>query len=382
MFIRMQRNEDIIGMDTTPAKVNSSNRIGWVDLARSLAIIMVLWNHAVETAFDTSVVAFSKYGTFSRMFLFNSFQFGRLGVPIFLMLTGYLVLSKRYALSFSSSKDHTRSYGQFLRKNYLRLFLCSEIWIVIYFIFLGSYYDAPWDGPRFWNNILMLDQSQMMHVWYIYMILGLYIILPFVSFLLHNMDLRLLILPAFLTVVAYSFLPTLNLIRQINDLQPLYLMIDTSFLGGLYLLFCIMGYLVHKKVFDRIRSIYWWLIGIVSFFLGTALQWVCYDNGFAYLIWYNCFTLLPTGLSLFVLLSRVKIKNGFVSKCLTDLSKLSFGIYLVHIFFVYICLDYIKPDLPHAEVAVIYFVISFVCSYIIVKCLSKIPKLGKILFYM
>ncbi len=369
-------------MKTVLTKDNSTERINWLDCARAIAIIMVVWNHAVETAFDVSVDAFYSYSNLSKAFFLNGFHVGRLGVPIFLMITGYLMLSKQYELFFSSTDVNKRSYGQFLKRNYLGLFLCIEIWIIIYYIFSGLYFDTPLNFSGLLNNILLIEKTDLMHVWYVYMILGLYIILPFVSYLLHNMDLKLLILPISLTFFTFNFLPILNLIRQIFDLSPIRCMVDTSFYGGTYLLYCIMGYLVYKKVFDKIKSIYWAIIGIVFFILGTALQWFCYSNGFNYLIWYDCFTLIPASLAVFVLLSRIKIKKTLLLRIFTDLSKLSFGIYLVHVFFTYVCKDYLKLNLHPALVTFIYFIVPFVVSYIIVKCLSKIPKLSKVIFYM
>lgn len=369
-------------MKTALTKANSMARISWIDCARSLAIIMVVWNHAVETAFDGSADAFSLYGNFSKVFFLNGFHLGRLGVPIFLMITGYLMISKQYELSFSSTDIHKRSYGQFLKRNYLRLFLCIEIWIVIYYVFCGLHFDTPLSFSGLLDNVLLLDKSDLMHIWYIYMILGLYIILPFVSYLVHNMDLRLLILPIFLTIFTFNFLPTLNLVRGIFDLSPINWMVDTSFYGGTYLLYCIMGYLVHKKVFDKIRSLYWVVIGIVFFWLGSALQWLCYAHGSNYLIWYNCFTLIPASLALFVLLSRIQIKNALVLRFVTDLSKLSFGIYLVHALFIYVLIDHLKLNLHPVLTSVVYFIVTLVASYVVVKCLSKIPKVGKVILYL
>lgn len=66
-------------------------RIGFLDVVRTVAIFLVILNHCTETVYHLnydSMIAFSK-GV--RLFALSNFTLGRVGVPLFLFLTGYLV---------------------------------------------------------------------------------------------------------------------------------------------------------------------------------------------------------------------------------------------------------------------------------------------------
>ena len=71
-------------------------RIKWIDLLRALAILMVILCHATEGIYPLSISGMDDLSVQSKAAAFTSFTFGRLGVPIFLMISGYLLLDKDY----------------------------------------------------------------------------------------------------------------------------------------------------------------------------------------------------------------------------------------------------------------------------------------------
>ena len=71
-----------------------TNRVFWLDVARTIAIIMVVLNHATEHIYKLNINFFEHLSFSSKIFAHMAFTTGRLGVPIFLFLTGYLLLGK------------------------------------------------------------------------------------------------------------------------------------------------------------------------------------------------------------------------------------------------------------------------------------------------
>ena len=71
-------------------------RVEWIDLVRAIAILTVLYIHATDGIYIISSDSIMYYTTFSRIFNFASLFIGRIGVPFFLMITGYLLLDRSY----------------------------------------------------------------------------------------------------------------------------------------------------------------------------------------------------------------------------------------------------------------------------------------------
>jgi len=76
---------------------NEKKRIESLDLLRSLAIISVVICHSTETGFQLydSSVNFSVMGRIAGLCLYT---IGRIGVPIFFFLTGFLLLDRDYSI--------------------------------------------------------------------------------------------------------------------------------------------------------------------------------------------------------------------------------------------------------------------------------------------
>lgn len=64
-----------------------------IDLARAFAIICVILTHTTETTYQLQAEAVWG-GKHIKLLALSLFAIGRLGVPIFLFLTGYLLLDR------------------------------------------------------------------------------------------------------------------------------------------------------------------------------------------------------------------------------------------------------------------------------------------------
>ena len=103
------------------------NRVEWIDLVRAIAILTVLYIHATDGIYIISSDAILNYTLFSRIFNFASLFIGRIGVPFFLMITGYLLLDRSY------DDERVRKFWQ---KNCKGLIIVTVLWAVIYAISL------------------------------------------------------------------------------------------------------------------------------------------------------------------------------------------------------------------------------------------------------
>ena len=71
------------------------NRIAWIDLLRCIAIFCVILCHAATAVYDFDLESMTPIRP-TVVLAFTLFTIGRMGVPIFLMVTGYLLLDRPY----------------------------------------------------------------------------------------------------------------------------------------------------------------------------------------------------------------------------------------------------------------------------------------------
>ena len=141
-----------------------NGRIGWMDLTRSMAISMVVLNHAVEYAWPLNALVFSQMSDGAAALRAGIFTLGRLGVPLFLFLSGALLLPR------SVAGDSGVLY--FYTAKLMPLLLTSEIWIIIYNLFMNWRSDVTFSFSSLLRKMLFLEQSDLQHMWYMAMLLG------------------------------------------------------------------------------------------------------------------------------------------------------------------------------------------------------------------
>lgn len=369
-------------MDTSNTKASlTEQRIYWLDFVRSLAIFLVVLNHAVEVVYSNSPTDFASYSTPSAMFFLSAFNLGRHGVPLFLLLTGYLMIGRKYNLSSVDSSEKS-SYFYFLKHSLGSLLLCIEIWIVIYHFFTGLFMGTPMGISSLFKKMLFLERVHLIHEWYIYMILGMYVVIPFASFLLNKLADRILLILLALIFFIDFVLPTLGILLMPFEKGPYIFQIDTTLLGSCYLFYAVLGYLATRKLLQNVKIPYLIVTAIVSFALGTLLEWARYLHNSPYLIWYDCVTLVPTAVCLFEFFSRIPFRASKITLVAKDLSMVSFGIYLIHPLFLLIIQRYIVLPFSKPLVSLVYLALDFLLSWGTVELIRQIPIIGNVILHL
>ncbi|HMX41505.1 MAG TPA: acyltransferase family protein [Saprospiraceae bacterium] len=147
-------------MEDRPVAAAAAAKLYWPDRLRNLATLMVIIIHVAAP------VAHSYPDQQSAWWWYNNFWNGltRAGVPLFVMLSGYLLLSKDYPLS------------DFLRRRFSRVVVPALFWMLVYSIYNHIRYGKPatWQEALvgFWTGPVHI------HLWFIYLIIGLYLIYP------------------------------------------------------------------------------------------------------------------------------------------------------------------------------------------------------------
>lgn len=227
------------------------------------------------------------------------------------------------------------------------------------------------------RNIIYLEPTNMSHMRYIPVIIGIYICLPLVSNGLATTDKRILKYPLIIACIYLFIVPELNVLLRSLQVDTISSLIDFSFIGGVYGIYLIIGYLVKQGSFIRVNKLWWMTIGGISFIFTVFIQIYSYKANVGYNVWYNNATLAITALSLFMLLSQIKFSQ---SKIIENISKCSFGIFIMHNPIKMILMRYVTIHHNSIKIAVIT-ILTMLFSWLIVYTVSKINKtIARVLF--
>ena len=343
------------------------NRIEWIDLVRAVAILTVLYIHATDGIYIISSDAIMNYTIYSRIFNFASLFIGRIGVPFFLMITGYLLLDRTY------NDERVRKFWE---KNCKGLIIITIIWAIIYVLSLQ--FITVNNGHINYGEAGNLFFS---HMWYMPMIIGMYLSMPFVSAALEKFKTQTIWQATIVFTFLAFLLPFVTTVLAIHGIENVNIQYCLGFSGGVYGIYIILGYLVKKGEFKNFPSGKLALIAIISFIICVFFQYYAFIKGYPFVLWYEFPFVLTGSFALFELCSRKKTVRAY--PLVIFLSKYSFAVFLIHNIFRLPLLP-IVVDLPYSEPvkAIILWVLLIICSYATAAIIYRIPKFGKFILYM
>lgn len=349
--------------------MNLNKRIEWIDLLRAFAIITVLLCHATEGIYKLNLDYMSTAMLHSKIIAFTGFTIGRLGVPIFLMISGYLLLDRVY--------DKKKTL-RFWKHNWASLLICTEFWFLIYDMFLKVYSKQQITLSVLIKDLLLIHKIDMWHTWYMPMILGMYVLIPFVATALRPFDIQTLRFPlVFYGAISFGY-SLINVINNVLQREPMSLQLSAGFSGGAYGFYFLVGYLLKKGVFKNLKKQLLVLAGVASFILAVALQIWAYSNNYAYNIWYDNPLLLCASTMIFEFVSRIKGVPAY--RIVWWMSYYSFAVYLIHFMICIVAISHVSVTKisPSIQVIIVWG-LSAALSYICAWAINHIPKIGKVI---
>ncbi|MEI6407841.1 MAG: acyltransferase family protein [Bacteroidota bacterium] len=151
-----------ISTSVVPEQIPQNNQ-AWADRLRNWATILVITIHVSGPVAHNN----TEYNTWYWWSANLWDSFARPSVPLFIMLSGFLLLGKDYPL------------GNFLKRRFSRVAIPWLFWSVVYSIYNHLSTNDP---ATFKDAFLHLIQNQVhYHLWFIYLILGLYLTYPILN---------------------------------------------------------------------------------------------------------------------------------------------------------------------------------------------------------
>ena len=372
-------------------------RIVWVDLLRLIAIFMVICIHCADP-FNVSPEARSNPDYNFWGSLYGSFL--RPCVPLFVMITGLLLLPVKMSI------------GDFYKKRLLRIAVPFLVWSVLYnlfpwfigvlglpattvsnvFAYAGS--DVSLSFSDAFKNILLIPFQFNVYtvpMWYIYMLIGLYLYMPFFSVWVEKCPLIQKRIFLFIWGITL-FMPY---VYQFYSHDVFGMCAWNSF-STFYYFSGVNGYLLlgHYLVKDvkewswsktTALSIALFAVGYIATYLGFKYMTAnpnCTEPEMELFFLYCTPNVALMTFALFIFVRKIKIERSWVIKALANLTKCGLGIYLIHYFVV--GLGYTIADALAIPISIripITALIALSISWAFVASLfAVLPKVSKWIF--
>jgi surface polysaccharide O-acyltransferase-like enzyme len=336
--------------------------IQYIDYLRALAVLGVVTIHVASALLNMTWNKNPPYWWIGNV----AESLVRFSVPMFLMLSGATMLGREYPLS------------EFYKRRFTRVFVPFVFWLIVYWVFRWSMLSAVKQPHDFvdimkWAVQLFLNEGVSKHFWYVYMIMFIYLALPFAGNCVRKLSDYTMLTIIVLWIVLLFFVRNtpFNTYRWNGDY------VSKIFCYVTYSGYLLVGYFLAKTDFRIYKRRWPWAVIYVLTVLVASVGTFLISGKRMDLNLHGNLTLnsILQSSALFLLFKNIEIKNNYLTRILASLSSYSYGIYLAHImvlgllFYYGIYWSFATPliSVPVLVVGITFF------SYLIVLLIRKMP---------
>ncbi len=352
----------VMSENTSEGQAVQKGRELWGDILRIICCFIIILLHNTCNVFEVFTA-----GRVEILFVNALTAFA---VPCFFMISGAYLLRKPISISDT------------LRKRIPK--------IVIPTLFWGAIYIAAFGDVQLLNFVKLIFQNQESHLWFMYSLFGIYMLLPFISKLYSSISLQaklyLIILLLVIPTALYDSSKLLNVWIPNPAFAIFWPDLGLFMLGGLL-------WDLRDKIVNKPRYIFaiTFLLGLfitifgtiyISDFTGSA------NKGFISAIGSTGNVLMAGSLFVFILsLEGIfqKISNRTVRKIVYYMGSATMGVYLIHIIFLRTLNNTVNSMIPLFSNSgslvqmILSALIYFMISMIVCICVSNIKIFKKLL---
>lgn len=320
------------------------------DILRVIAMCMVIIVH-VSNVYSRGFGIITD-GSFFGSLCFNTIS--RVSVPIFLMISGALLLDRNF--------DKNKYF-----KRLVKFVILIAAWDIIYLIWEYYYLGVSYD-----HLYKLFFEPYRAHLWYLYTIITLYAIQPLLKLILDKSSTKI----KYLLLFVWFALSSLSIVN--------------STIANAFTLFSYIGFfVVGKYLYEFIKNndlkkynILCILTIIICISLSICLN---YTYSHRYHMFYNLFFayrtpfIILSSVALFTLIVVNYTKDN-VPKVIKTLSDVSLGVYLIHGIFLDITIQTFSYQDKISVIGIpLFFIFILILSVISVLILKKIKYVNKII---
>ncbi len=283
----------------------------------------------------------------------------RFSVPLFVIVSGYLMLDKKADPSY------------YLKKS-MRLFLLMVTWALLYFLFYRAFGDITELNVVF---VIKYILTQPIHLWYIYATITLYVFTPVFIVFYEHADKNTYIYCLLLTFICGSLVTTALRTTRFELLNTIVDKMKLAYLLGFVFLYLLGGFVKKYGLSKRGKRIFV-ISGVVSVAAAIIINLLKFSNGSYTEIFLSFFApnSILSAAAIFAAMIDIKVKKDNV--LISEIASISPGIYFVQLMVVFLLNLYI-PDCAGICLFLKPIIVYF-ASACIAFILSKIPFLYRL----
>lgn len=304
--------------------MNEIGNIGYINNIRILATFAVVMIHV----FSQINSDFSSYLSNSEYYIcIVLVNFWQWCIPLFVMITGVLFLDPKKDVSLE----------KILKKYFLRIILAILVFGIPY-CFMKILFEAnmSFNIGQIGSAILnTLQGKSWAHMWYLYMIAGLYLCIPFIKLYVTTASNSIQYYTLVILFIFTSIIPAAESIAPIKI--GIYIPVTS-----VYIFYLLLGYYVHYNkvsIKNGILFMLTLLYILYSIIMPLNKDYYSLSNaGHLVLTEYNSPLVALAAFSIFCIFRQ----NNKSFKLINNVTPMCFGVYLVHAFFINLLYKYIE----------------------------------------
>lgn len=349
-------------------KAMTNNRIVFLDYLRVISCFLVLMVHSSETFYgpEGNLILSADH----RLWIGIWDGMSRISVPLFMICSAYLLLPM----------SEGQSWSEFYKRRFLRVVPPMIVFMVLYAIVPAISGSMSWaDALRMLAYIPLNFPANAGHLWFMYPLLGMYLMIPILSPWVRKATEKQERFVLILWLIT-TCMPYLN--RWVGDIwgQCWWNQYDMLYNFAGYPGYFLLAHYIREHIhWNRSKRI--WvgtvclIVGLVTTFLSFYLQAIPGSNitftdleiGWCFCT-LNCVVFTFGAFMLFTCIEQPTM--GY--KLVLDISKMSYGMYLMHIFFIYALAPMLTPVMPIWAAIPLIALATYIMSYILTKLISYI----------
>jgi surface polysaccharide O-acyltransferase-like enzyme len=281
----------------------------FVDYLRALSCVAVIYLHIIVSWSEKQGLMVDQYPIRLRIDTTIA-EVLRVAVPIFIMISGALLLDKNKLLNWHK-----------IKKYIVRMLLSLAIFGFSFALMEAFYTDGINPKAIITAAVNLLEERTWGHMWYIYMLIGLYILTPIIKAFTDTASKRDYSIAINLLAVPIIIIPSINWALGTN--------ITTFWIkGASCIYYYLLGQYVMRYPLKRRHALVILIIATANLlFLGIFTNHYLTGNKYSSLP----IALLAT--SIFAALKSASVKSN---KLIALIAKHSFYIYIIHVLFIHI----------------------------------------------